>query len=117
VVDESDQPAGPAPSTRVTLAELARDVALTTPGVVELDAGVGGRHATVGAGRRVPGITCAAAPGGGFDLGLRIVCSLEPLPAIADWLRQEIAIAAGRAGILVARIEIDIVDIVVPEAS
>jgi hypothetical protein len=86
------------PSPRVRLAQLARETALATPGVVDLDSGPTGTFCTVGAGHRIGGVTCSTAPGGGFDLSLRLVCELVPLHAVADRVRAGIEAAATEAG-------------------
>jgi hypothetical protein len=101
-------------SVRVRLAELAAQTALATPGVAGLDAGPAGLHATVGGGTRVAGVTSAAAPHGGFDISLRLVCELVALPALGDRIRREITSAAGSAGLGVESVSIEIVNVVDP---
>lgn len=101
------------PSPRVRLAQLARETALATPGVVELDSGPTGTAATVGGGTRVAGVTCAVAPDGGYDVSLRLVCALVDLPALAQRVRAAIGEAAAAvAGPRPSTISIEIVDVV-----
>jgi hypothetical protein len=97
-VDTVSPPDVGGPSPRVRLAQLARETALGTPGVVDLDAGPTGMFCTVGAGHRIGGVTCSTAPEGGFDLSLRLVCELVPLYAVADRVRAGIEAAATEAG-------------------
>ena len=94
------------------LAQLASEIALATPGVVELDAGPAGAVATIGAGIRVPGVTCAAAPGGEYDVSLRLVCRLVDLPALAARVRAAILAGAASAGLHAATVAIEVVNVV-----
>ncbi len=103
------------PSERVRVAEIAREAALATPGVVRVDAGVAGRIATVGGGTRVPGVTSAVAPEGGYDLTLRLVCGLVELHPLAAGVRAAVQAAAGRAGLSAASVTIEIVDVESPD--
>jgi hypothetical protein len=99
------------------LAELAHDVALADEGVVELDAGVGGLFVTAGGGQRVPGVRCLAAPERGYDLSLRLVCRLVPLPAVADRVRAAVTEAARTAELKLAAVDITIADVTVDEPA
>jgi hypothetical protein len=104
------------PSPRLALAALARDTALAVEGVVDLDPGVGGLFVTAGGGERVPGVRCLAAPEGGYDLSLRLVCRLVPLPALAERVRQAITIAAKAAQLQLATVAITIADVALDES-
>lgn len=99
------------PSDRVRLAALARDTALAVPGVVELDSAPTGLFATVGAGVPVAGVRCLAAPEGGFDLSLRLVCELVALHPLADRVRAAIEAAAAREKLTVQSVTITIADV------
>ena len=99
------------PSERVRLAALARDTALAVPGVAGLDAGPTGLFATVGAGIPVAGVRCLAAPEGGYDLSLRLVCELVPLRPVADHVRAAIEAAAARERLTVQSVTIVVADV------
>ena len=109
-------PAG-GPSPRVRLAQLARDAALATPGVVDLDAGPAGTFFTAGGGTRIKGVTCSTAPEGGFDVSLRLVCELAPLYAVADRVRVAVESAATEARLIVQSVTITIADLAVPQGA
>lgn len=106
-----EQPAHGEPSPRIALAALVRDVALAVDGVVALDDGASGRFVTAGGGERIGGVRCLAAPGGGFDVSLRLVCELVPLPAVADRVRAAVGEAARTAEVDLATVTITIADI------
>jgi hypothetical protein len=101
-----------APSDRVRAALLAREAALAEPGVVDLDAGIAGRFATVGGGTRVAGVTAAAAPGGGYDVAVRLVCEMVKLHPLADRVRTAIEAEAEFRKLSLASLDIEIVDVV-----
>ncbi|HEY3772685.1 MAG TPA: hypothetical protein VGL69_06825 [Solirubrobacteraceae bacterium] len=107
-----EQPAHGEPSPRLALAGLARDTALAIDGVVALDAGTGGLFVTAGGGDSVPGVRCLAAPEGGYDVALRLVCRLVPLPALAERVRMAVATAAKTAGLNAATVTITVADVV-----
>jgi hypothetical protein len=109
------QSAHGAPSPRVQLAALARDTALAIENVVALDAGAGGLFVTAGGGVGVPGVRCLAAPEGGYDVSLRLVCRLVPLPALADRVRAAIVTAAAIAQLDLATVTITVADVAVDE--
>jgi hypothetical protein len=99
------------PSPRIRLARLAHDTALAVPGVAGLDAGPAGLFVSVAAGERIAGVRCVAAPEGGYDIALRLVCELVALIALADRVRAAIARAAAREGFEVQSVSIEIADI------
>jgi hypothetical protein len=107
-----EQPVHGEPSPRLALAALARDTALAVAGVAALDAGTGGLFVTAGGGERVPGVRCLVAPDGGYDLALRLVCRLVPLPALAESVRAGVTAAAARAQLPLATVTITIADVV-----
>jgi hypothetical protein len=107
-----EQPAHGATSPRLALAALARDTALSVDGVIALDAGIGGLFVTAGGGERVPGVRCLAAPGGGYDIALRLVCRLVPLTALADTVRKAVVTAASMARLELATVTITVADVV-----
>jgi hypothetical protein len=107
-----EQPPHGSTSPRLALAALARDTALAIDGVVELDAGPGRLFVTAGGGERVPGVRCLAAPEGGYDVALRLVCRLVPLPALADTVREAVFTAATMAQLELATVTITVADVV-----
>jgi hypothetical protein len=101
----------PPPSERVRLARLTRRVALGVPGVVGTDAGPDGRWATPDGAERLEGVTCIAAPGGGYEVELRLVCGLVPLHALGAAVRGAVATAARSAQLPVERIDVTVVSV------
>ena len=114
------EPANPSPafpstvgSERFRLARLAHDAALRVPGVADTDTGPMGRFVTVGGGERLDGVTCVAAEGG-FDVSLRLVCELVPLPELLTNVKAAVQRAALAAGIPVADLNVFVADVVEP---
>ncbi len=107
-----ERPTQGATSPRLTLAALARDTALAVDGVVALDAGAGGLFVTAGGGARVPGVRCLAAPEGGYDVALRLVCRLVPLHPLAETVRRAVAAAAAGTHLELATVTITVADVV-----
>ena len=99
------------PSDRVRVAQIARKAALQTPGVVDLDSGTAGAFATVGGGIRIAGVTSAAAPEGGYDVVLRLVCEVVTLQPLAERVRLAVQTAARREQLELASVTIEIVDV------
>ena len=67
-------------SERVRLARAARQAALTVRGVRAMDAGPAGTFVTgAGDGERLVGVTCIAAPEGGYEVSLSLVVGLVRL--------------------------------------
>ena len=104
-------------SDRVRLAALTRDVALAVPGVRALDAGPARRFFTAGAGEIVSGVNCVAAPEGGFDLSLQLVCDLVPLRPVAERVRAAVETAAAGAEMIARSVTIRVTDVVEPAAA
>ncbi|HLI61547.1 MAG TPA: hypothetical protein VKV21_17970 [Solirubrobacteraceae bacterium] len=102
----------PAPGARIALAALARDVALTVNGVAGLDDGPAGLFVTAGGGERIGGVRCVAAPEGGYEVSLRLVCELVPLLDLADRVRAAVTEAARAAELRLASVTITIADVV-----
>jgi hypothetical protein len=108
----SDTTLTPAPrvgSERIRLARLARDAALRVPGVVGTDSGPHGSFVTVGDGSPVEGVSCVAA-GAGYEVGLRLICGLVGLPALADQVKAAVERAAA-----LAQLPLDSVNVLVAE--
>ena len=115
-MDDDDGHSGTGgPSTRVRLAQLARAAALATPGVVGLDTGPAGLFLTVGGGTRVSGVTCAVAPGDGYDVALRLVCALVPLQQVGDRVRDAVVTVGAEERIAVRSVSVLIADVAEPE--
>jgi len=79
-------------SDRVRLARAARQAALAVRGVRAMDAGSAGTYVT-GAddGERLDGVTCIAAPEGGYEVSLRLVADLVALHPFAKFAGIELA--------------------------
>lgn len=103
-------PVGPASaeSARMRLARLAHVTALGVPGVIGTDAGEGGRIATHERDVRIDGVLCVAAPGGGYEVALRLVCGLVPLHPLAAAVRAAVIRAAAVAGLPLDRVDVHI---------
>ncbi|MEZ5101627.1 MAG: hypothetical protein R3C15_17870 [Thermoleophilia bacterium] len=109
-------------ASRVDIGRTAVEAALGTPGVIEVSAGAGERmHATAGEGERVPGVVVLAEDEERLLVGLHLVTSLEPLPALSERVRDSVLRAAAERGFdgRIGRIDVVIEDIVLdgPEAS
>ena len=55
-------------------------------------------------GERLEGVSCIAAPGGGYDVSLRLVCDLVPLHPLGELVRAAVGRAAATAGIELERV-------------
>ena len=110
-------PTSTAPSARVRLAQLAHDAALLLDGVRSLDTGTAGTFLTAGGGARVPGVVATVAPEGGYDVSLRLVCALVPLPALTDRVRDAVHIIAAEAGLAVQTVTILVTDVLLDDAD
>ncbi len=98
-------------SERVILARLAQIAALQVPGVLATDRGPAGLCVTAGGGERVEGVTCVAAPTGGYDVSLCLICRLVALHALGDQVSAALRRAASVAGIAVDEIQVHFVDL------
>ena len=103
-------------SERFRLARLARDAALAVPGVVGTDTGPIGMMITVGAGERLEGVLCVATRDGGYEVTLRLICRMVPLPALSDAVRAAVTRAAAGAGIALDSFNVHIAAIEESEA-
>ena len=103
-----------AASDRLRIATLARDAALTVAGVDGLDAGPARTFVTAGAGEVVGGVNCVAAPEGGYDVSLQLVCEIVPLHPLADRVRDAIAAATAEEQLVAQTVTIRITDVVEP---
>jgi hypothetical protein len=82
-------------SERIRLVLAARAAALLVPGVLGADAGPLGTFVTEASdGERLMGVVCVAAPGGGYDVSLRLVCGLVALHPLGDAVRAAVMRAA-----------------------
>jgi hypothetical protein len=102
-------------SERVRLAILAHAVALRVPGVVGTDSGTAGFHATLAGGQRLEGVRCVASAEHGYEVSLRLICALVPLPSLAAIVRSRVLAAATRAGLPVDAVSIQIVGLAGPD--
>ncbi len=94
---------------------LARDAALAVDGVLGLDAGPTELFMTAGGGVRVGGVRSVAAPEGGFEVTLRLVCALVPLPALADRVREAVTRHITGVGDELQSVTVVVADVAVPE--
>ncbi len=101
-------------SERLGLARAARTAALLVPGVRGAEAGRSGTFMTETAdGERLVGVSCAAAPAGGYDVSLRLVCGLVALHPLGDAVRAAVTGAAGAGGIEVRSVSVHFADLAV----
>lgn len=113
----STTPSGGVPETvspRLRLARLARDTALAVPGVVRMDAGPDGVFTVVSGRERVDGVLCVATAEDGFDLSLRLVCGLVPLPALGERVRATVRARAAAAGLEAVSVAVHVSEIATP---
>jgi len=111
-VDEPSSALSTAESERVRLTRLALTAALRVPGVLGSDTGPGKLFVTVGDGERLQGIVCAAAKPGGYEVGLRLVCGMVPLPQLAEQVKAAVRVAAARATIDIVSVDVTVADVV-----
>lgn len=97
------------PSVRVRLARLAREAALEIAGVAAVDTAAATRSTVSGA-QRLPGVTCAALPDGGYGVTLYLTARPVALRPLGDHVRQAVFTAAAVAGLSV---ELAVVDVVI----
>jgi hypothetical protein len=96
------------------LAQMAHDAALAVSGVVRTDVGPAGLFVSVGDGRRVEGVICAADRDGGYAISLRLVCALMPLQPIAEQVRAAVTAAGSAAAIRVVSVNVAVADVAGP---
>jgi hypothetical protein len=96
------------PNARLALARLAFDAALAVKGVAGVDSGAGGARGTFAGGERVPGVVCAAVPGGVYGVELYLVARPVPLHPLAERVREGVQENARRAGLGVLLGPIDV---------
>lgn len=102
-------------SERFRLARLARDVALSVPGVVGTDTGPIGAFITVGGGERLDGVLCVAARDGGYEVTLRLVCGLVPLPQLSEQVKAAVARSAALVGFPLDSVSVHVAQLVTAE--
>jgi hypothetical protein len=101
-------------SERVRLARAAREAALRVPGVTGTDAGPLGAFMTgTGDGERLGGVSCIAAPGGGYDVSLRLACDLVPLYPLGERVRAAVGSAAASRDVDLDRVSVHFAELVV----
>lgn len=99
-------------SERVRLARAARQAALTVRGVRALDTGPAGTFMTAaGGGERLEGVTCIAAPEGGYEVSLRLVADLVALPPLGQRVHAAVVRVASFAGISLADVSVHFADL------
>jgi hypothetical protein len=99
-------------SERVRLARAARQAALTVRGVRAMDAGTTGTFMTgAGDGERLYGVTCIAAPEGGYEVSLRLVAGLVALHPLGERVRAAVVRVASFAGIELADVTVHFADL------
>jgi hypothetical protein len=114
--DLTGEPVGVTGSERVRLAALAREVAMRVPGVVGTDPGAAGFYVTMAGQQRLEGVRCVASARGGYEVSLRLVCALVPLPALAAAVRSRVLTTASRAGLPVRAVSVHIAGVAGPES-
>jgi hypothetical protein len=105
-------------SERVRLARAARQAALTVRGVRALDAGPAGTFVTGAShGERLDGVTCIAAPEGGYEVSLRLIAGLVPLHPLAERVRAAVVRVASFAVIELVSVSVHFADLAAEEAG
>lgn len=101
-------------SDRIRLARAARRAALSVPGVRGTDAGPAGMFVTgAGGGERLEGITCVAAPEGGYEVSLRVTAALVALYPLGQRVRVAVRRVANHAEIELASVSVHFADLAV----
>ena len=96
-----------AESDRLRLARAARQAALGVRGVRGSDAGAAGTFVTGASdGERLEGITCVAAPEGGYEVSLRLVAGLVALHPLGERVQASVRKVANHAGIELASVSV-----------
>jgi len=113
MIEANQTPAeGPArPSDRVRLTRAARDAALRVPGVVATDTGPMGLYLTTAGVERLEGIICAATNDGGYDISVRLIADLVPLPALSGAVAAAIERAAEWVGVPCSSVSVHFADV------
>ncbi len=93
------------------VARLSRDAALQVSGVAGVDPGPRGLAVTADAHQRIEGVRCIAG-NGGFEVRLYLRCELVALLKLAETVRTSVIRVAAAAGIAVADVSVEIVDVV-----
>ncbi|MEJ7567362.1 MAG: hypothetical protein WKF41_03770 [Gaiellaceae bacterium] len=106
----------PRPSTRLQLARVALDAALTVAGVVGPVGAL--ESATATARDRVPGVLVVALNDRRYDVSLHLIAAVVPLHDLADRIRERVVRAATAAGLARALGPVNVVfeDVVAGEA-
>lgn len=95
-------------SERFRLARLAREAALRVPGVAGTDTGAMGLFVTVGEGQRLEGVICAATRDDGYEVCLRLVCELVPLPSLGEQVKTAVTRSAALAEIALESVSVTV---------
>jgi hypothetical protein len=120
VIEQLSRPAPgePAPieSDRVRLARAARQAALAIPGVRGTDSGAAGTFMTgAGDGERLEGVTCVAAPQGGYEVSLRLIAGLVALHPLGERVQASVVRVANYAAIELAGVSVHFADLAAEE--
>jgi hypothetical protein len=108
-IRRSEEPVGA--SDRLRLARAARAAMLAVPGVITTDTGPAGLHATTARDERLEGIICAATSDGGYDISVRLIAGLVPLPDLSDRVTAAINRAAVRVGVPCSGVAVHFADV------
>jgi hypothetical protein len=82
------------------LATLAREVALTVPGVLRAERDALGAYLTRSVtGELLGGVSASATSGGGYAVSLCLVAALVPLPVLGERVAERVHSAAAEAGL------------------
>ena len=95
------------------MARAARQAALTVRGVRGMDAGPARLFFTAaGDGERLEGVTCIAAPEGGYEVSLRLVAGLVALDPLSQRVQAAVIRVASFAGIELASVHVHFADLI-----
>ncbi len=101
-------------SDRVRLAGVALTAALGVPGVLAAQTDpLGTRVTETSAGERLEGVSCVAAPAGGYDVSLRLICGLVALQTLGERIRAAVMRAGVIAGITVQSVSVHFAELAV----
>jgi hypothetical protein len=96
---------------------------LAAAGMVEVDGVAGppidldGRYSTTLGGRRIPGVVCTAAAGGGYDVTLYVCARPVPLEPLGERIIEHVTLAVARDGLggELASTRVVVLDVVEPD--
>jgi uncharacterized alkaline shock family protein YloU len=73
-----------------------------------------GLYLTAGGGQRLEGVVCVATKEGGYEISLRLIADLVPLPALSQRVQAAVRRAARTAGLALSSVSVEITGVATP---